>query len=122
MPSRSRRSPSKQRRTTTEHSSDFTALGGARSGSMTRSVWGCVLMADTTYEFRVSGLVPEDVLEDFGDVNVTTAGVSTVLSGTVGDQSALLGLLARLRALGLDVIEVHRVLDASDVDSGQEPI
>ena len=33
-----------------------------------------------------------------------------MLSGEVSDQSALLGLLARLRALGLDVVEVRRVL------------
>jgi hypothetical protein len=70
-------------------------------------------MPDTTYEVRVSGLVPEEVLEDFGDVRATTWGVSTVLSGSVNDQAALLGLLARLRARGLDVIEVRRVLDPS---------
>ncbi len=85
------------------------------------SVGGCVAMPDTTYEVRISGLVPEDVLEAFGDVNVTTTGVSTVLSGRVDDQSALLGLLARLRELGLDVIEVHRVLAASDVPAQKEP-
>jgi hypothetical protein len=71
-------------------------------------------MPDTTYEVRISGLVPEDVLEDLADVTVTPAGVSTVLSGMVDDQSALLGLLTRLRELGLDVIEVHRVVGASD--------
>jgi hypothetical protein len=71
-------------------------------------------MPDTTYEVRISGLVPEDVLEDLADVTVTPAGVSTVLSGMVDDQSALLGLLTRLRELGLDVIEVHRVVGSSD--------
>jgi hypothetical protein len=85
------------------------------------TVKGFVNMPDGTYEIRVSGLVPEDVLEDFGDVNVTMAGVSTVLSGTVNDQSALLGLLARLRALGLNVVEVHRVLDTSAADADEEP-
>jgi hypothetical protein len=63
-----------------------------------------------TYEVRVTGLVPEAVLEEFGDVTMTTTAVSTVLSGSVTDQSALLGMLARLRALGLDVMEVRRVL------------
>lgn len=77
-------------------------------------------MSDTNYEVRVSGLVPEDVLEEFSDVVITTTGVSTVLSGTIHDQSALLGLLARLRALGLDVIEVHRAFDALAETSAEQ--
>jgi hypothetical protein len=67
-----------------------------------------------TYEVRISGLVRAEVLQDFGDVRVTTTDASTVLSGSVSDQAALLGWLERLRALGLDVIEVHRVLEESD--------
>ena len=67
-------------------------------------------MTRTTYEIRVSGLLPDDAAEEFGDVRVTTTDVSTVLSGELPDQAALLGLLARLRALGLDVVEVRRVL------------
>ncbi|MGZ4595897.1 MAG: hypothetical protein ACXV3V_03140 [Actinomycetes bacterium] len=77
-------------------------------------------MPETTYEVRVSGLVPEDALEDFGDVNVTTTSVCTVLSGSLTDQAALLGLLARLSALGLNVMEVRRVLGAPDVESEAE--
>ena len=77
-------------------------------------------MRDGTYEIRVSGLVPDDLLEDFGDVDVTMTGVSTVLSGTVHDQSALLGLLARLRALGLNVVEVHRMLDRTDAEDAAD--
>ena len=71
-------------------------------------------MPDMTYEVRISGLVREDVLRDFGDVSVTTTDASTVLSGSVSDQAALLGWLERLRALGLEVIEVHRVLEESE--------
>jgi hypothetical protein len=67
-------------------------------------------MPPTTYEVRVTGLVPDDAIAEFGDIRVTTTSVSTVLSGEITDQSALLGLLARLRALGLDVVEVRRVL------------
>ena len=39
-----------------------------------------------------------------------TTDVTTVLSGELADQAALLGMLARLRAMGLDVVEVRRVL------------
>jgi hypothetical protein len=71
-------------------------------------------MPGTTYEVRVSGLVSEGVLQELGDVSINMSGITTVLSGQANDQAALLGLLARLRALGLDVIEVHRVLDACE--------
>jgi hypothetical protein len=78
-------------------------------------------MPDVTYEVRVTGLVPEEALEDFGDVRMTTTAVCTVLSGSVTDQSALLGLLARLRALGLDVMEVRRVLGVPDEAPDPDP-
>jgi hypothetical protein len=80
-----------------------------------------VAMPDTTYEVRVSGLVPQDVVEAFGDVTATTTATSTVLSGPVHDQAALLSLLARLRALGMEVIEVRRVLNAPEPGSGEDP-
>ena len=67
-------------------------------------------MPPTTYEVRVSGLLPDDAVAEFGDVRVTTTDVSTVLSGELSRPAALLGLLARLRALGVDVVEVRRVL------------
>ena len=70
-------------------------------------------MPDMTYEVRISGLVRPDVLPELGAVSVTTTEASTLLSGSVTDQAALLGWLERLRSLGLDVIEVHRVLDES---------
>ena len=69
---------------------------------------GCV--APTAYEIRVSGTLPDDAVAEFGDVEVVTTDVTTVLSGEVVDQAALLGLLARLRALGLNVVEVRRML------------
>ena len=67
-------------------------------------------MTSRTYEIRVSGVLPDDAAAEFDDVRVSTADVSTVLTGELADQAALLGLLARLRALGLDVVEVRRVL------------
>ena len=71
-------------------------------------------MPDMTYEVRISGLVTPEVLREFGHVSVTTTEASTLLSGPVTDQAALLGWLERLRSLGLDVIEVHRVLKESE--------
>ena len=65
-------------------------------------------MAQSMYEVRVAGTLPEEDLEDMGAVASAPDQVSTVLYG-ISDQSALYGLLARLRALGIEVIEVRRV-------------
>lgn len=73
-------------------------------------------MAQTMYEIRVAGTVPEKDLRDMGAVTVAPAQVNTVLYG-VSDQAALYGLLDRLRALGLEVVEVRRVPElAADTD------
>jgi hypothetical protein len=78
-------------------------------------------MAPTSYEIRVSGTLPDDAVAEFGDVHVmTTTDVTTVLSGDLADQAALLGLLARLRALGLTVGEVRRTLQPTDTDAGPD--
>ena len=71
-------------------------------------------MPDMTYEVRISGQISEDVLEDFGDLHVATTEASTLLSGSLPDQSALLGLLERLRSLGLDVLEIHQVVEGPE--------
>lgn len=69
-------------------------------------------MVRSMYEIRVAGTVPEEDLKDMGAVRVPQEQVNTVLYG-VSDQAALYGLLERLRALGLDVVEVRRVPDLS---------
>ena len=78
-------------------------------------------MAPTAYEIRVSGTLPDDAVAEFGDVEVVTTDVTTVLSGEVVDQAALLGLLARLRALGLNVVEVRRMLRPPEAEHEAEP-
>ena len=78
-------------------------------------------MSHNTYEVRVSGLLPEEAAAAFGDVRVTTTDVSTVLSGELPDQAALLGLLARLREAGMNVMEVRRVLVREPARRGAGP-
>jgi hypothetical protein len=65
-------------------------------------------MSQAEYEVRVAGSVGDEDLADIGAVSVSATHVDTVLYG-VSDESALYGLLARLRALGLEVVEVRRV-------------
>jgi hypothetical protein len=61
------------------------------------------------YEIRVSGLVPQSLLEEIEGVHVVVEPVQTVLRGPVMDQAALHGIINRLQRLGLDLIEVRRL-------------
>jgi hypothetical protein len=69
-------------------------------------------MVDATYEIRVAGAVPEQDLQDMGAATLAVDQVNTVVY-RIPDESALYGLLARLRALGIEVVEVRRILDPS---------
>ena len=78
-------------------------------------------MAEATYEIRVTGAVPEQDLRDMGAVTLSVDQVNTVLYG-IPDQSALYGLLARLRALGIEVVEVRRIPDAPSARTERIPV
>jgi hypothetical protein len=66
------------------------------------------------YEVRVVGPVSQAVLLELGDVEVAEQELRTVLSGRFTDQAALYGFLHRLRAFGLDIVDVHRVAQWDD--------
>jgi hypothetical protein len=69
-------------------------------------------MVDATYVLRVADAVPEEDLRDVGAVTLAVDRMTIVLYN-IPDQSALSGLLSRFRALGIEVVEVHLVLDAT---------
>lgn len=71
-------------------------------------------MGQSRYEVRVAGTVPAEDLDDMQAIRIVPDPVDTVLYG-VADQAALFGLLSRLRALGIDVVEVRRVGDVGEV-------
>ena len=61
-------------------------------------------------EIRVKGRIDEHWSDWFDDLTIThTDQDETILSGTVVDQAALYGLLAKLRDLGLPLLSVNRV-------------
>jgi hypothetical protein len=64
------------------------------------------------YEIRVDGILDDRWADWFGGFQVRTNGTQTVIAGSVPDQPALHGLLAKVRDLGLTLIAVRR-LDAS---------
>lgn len=72
-------------------------------------------MADKVYEVRIAGLIPvRDLPEELGQVVDAQHEFRTVLSARLPDQAALYGLLHRLRAYGLEVVEVRRLPEAGD--------
>jgi hypothetical protein len=77
-------------------------------------------MSLTTYEIRVVGPVPDELLPELGDVMITELEMRTVLTGMFTDQAALHGFLQRLRALGLDLVEVRSVVPPDDDDLPSE--
>jgi hypothetical protein len=68
-------------------------------------------MTGLDYEIRVTGLVPADVLVEIEDVRVAIQPVGTILRGAVVDQAALHGVINRLQGLGLELVEVRRLVD-----------
>jgi hypothetical protein len=66
------------------------------------------------YEIRVRGRLTPTVASEFEqlDLSTTVAPVETLLEGNVEDPAALHGLLRRIEALGLELVEVRRNVDA----------
>jgi hypothetical protein len=79
-------------------------------------------MPGQVYEVRVNGLVPtEGLLDELVDVDVAGHELRTVVRGSFRDQAALYAFLHRLRAYGLEVVEVHRVSAPVPTDSPAPP-
>jgi hypothetical protein len=66
----------------------------------------------TQYEIRIKGEVGDPVLASLEGMDSRVRPAETVLRGEIGDQAALHGLLARIRALGLELIELRQMRDA----------
>ncbi len=64
---------------------------------------------DSTYQIRVRGRVTAALLESFEGMESEVEPVETVLHGPVRDQAELHGLIDRIQALGLELIEVRRL-------------
>jgi len=65
------------------------------------------------YEIRLRGRLTPTMASEFEqlELNTTTAPVDTLLEGAVDDGAALHGLLRRIEALGLELVEVRRMAD-----------
>jgi hypothetical protein len=77
-----------------------------------------VLVTTRSYEIRVVGSIGPAAREAFSGMGVDVEPTITVLSGTL-DQGSLHQMLDRVRALGLELVEVRQV--PLDADRGDYP-
>ena len=61
------------------------------------------------YQMRIAGAVPEFVLDELDGVQVSVEPGSTVLRGIAVDEAALYGVLNRLHAARLQLLEFRRL-------------
>ena len=71
-------------------------------------------MGNESYEIRVEGLLDESWSEGLAGLAIRHELDETILAGPLRDQAALHGVLARLRDLNIQLIEVRRLKAESD--------
>lgn len=76
-----------------------------------------------TYEVRLRGRLTSNLLSQFDEFGLVADAepLETLLHGPVADQAALYGLLRRIEALGLELVELRRVSDRSEIDAVSGP-
>ena len=67
-------------------------------------------MSGHTYEIRVAGKLGPSAREAFTDVIIEVEPASTILSAQL-DQDGLHALLDRVRALGLELVDIQQAPD-----------
>ena len=80
-----------------------------QSGAMT---WN----GPARYQIKVKGSLGDSWSEWFDGMTVESDGTFTMITGHLLDQSALHGLLVRVRDLGLPLISVNRIEPGSTLE------
>jgi hypothetical protein len=79
-------------------------------------------MADDIYRVTVKGHLDNTWSEWFDDLGITTTdNGDTILTGPVVDQTALHGVLMKIRDLGLPLLSVSRLEPDSAVGRNRQP-
>ena len=65
-------------------------------------------VTQTTYEIRIKGRVSRSLLDSFEGMESDLEPVETVLHGPLPDQAALHGMIALIRSLGLELVEIRK--------------
>jgi hypothetical protein len=94
---------------------------GATLEACDSELLGAAAVPSSYYEIRVTGVLPPEALLDFDRLTASVEPVETVVHGALQDQAALNGLLARLEAFGVEVIEVRRLHEKDQSAGGGRP-
>ena len=70
------------------------------------------------YEIWVRGHLGETMRSAFPALRAQPRGEDTVLTGALPDQAALYGVLTEIEALGLELLEVRRLLARDEDEPG----
>jgi hypothetical protein len=67
------------------------------------------------YELRIRGRLSSTLINEFEELSLAASvePVETILAGPVEDQAALHGLIRRIEALGLELVELRRLPDVA---------
>jgi hypothetical protein len=71
-------------------------------------------MAELVYELSFKGAASTTLASAFEGCEITTHRGLTTVRSAVSDQAALQELIARINALGLDLLDVRLVADTDD--------
>jgi hypothetical protein len=66
------------------------------------------------YLIRVKGHLGATSLAAFPEMISQQSGADCVLTGLLPDRSALFGILAQIEALGLELVEIRRLVPSSE--------
>ncbi len=69
---------------------------------------------NVTYSFHIKGRLNEEWSTWFDDMSISYSNGETIITGSIADQAALHGVLAKIRDLGLSLIDVHCIGEETD--------
>jgi hypothetical protein len=76
--------------------------------------------APALYSIRINGHLGPTLLAAFPAMASQQQGAETVLTGLLPDRSALYGVLAEIEALGLDLIELRKLVPGQELPGSDE--
>lgn len=76
-------------------------------------------MAEQVYELSFKGAASDTLAGAFEDCDLTVDRGVTIVRAAVPDQAGLQGLIVRVHALGLELLDVHAVTDPGGAGHGR---
>ena len=89
---------------------DAYRAAGQAGSTLDQQLRGVNQVRPYTYEITFTGEAGTAVRAEFDDCEVNVGSGTTTLRAELPDQAALTGLVLRITGLGLDVVDMHRVV------------